>query len=157
MNNEEIKTNEPEVKKDETKKKNPGNYLKKEIRDKIITQLKDMGASAEGLNDDELLNKLSETSAQLHKDHEDHVSKYVSKEADILLNQLKEYINVTGCRLKNQKFIERLYRLNVPQIYLHLFKDEDMTLEDEGIWAIIRGSGINPIKNVVDVFKIYRR
>jgi hypothetical protein len=65
-----------------------------------------------------------------------------SAETKNINSWLSENPNV---RVTNNDFLMRLYNLNVPHFYLHLFKDDDADLSNTEIWRIINKSGINPL------------
>jgi hypothetical protein len=59
-------------------------------------------------------------------------------------------------RTTNKEFIARLHQLNVPAMYLHLFKDDHADLTDKQLWSIVNKSGINPVNELAKLTKMRR-
>lgn len=137
----------PEAK-EEVKKKH--SFLKKEIRADFIASLSAHGIDGEKLSDEEILTKISHISADLTR-------KVFTNDATVLQSQLNEYAKTNGCVLKDKEFIARLHKLNVPVMYLKLFRDHDSALSDSQLWKRIRESGINPYKDRSLVTRPYNR
>lgn len=119
-----------------------------ENRARIIDQLTAMGVSDSSLlSDKELIHKLSSILDEEHK-------KNISLEAAKALQPLNMYASKAHADLKNKDFIERLFMLNIPDIFLEAFTDEDANIkEDEKLWEIVRRSGIYQYDNPRDTFR----
>lgn len=62
----------------------------------------------------------------------------------------------SNIRLTDHKLIARLHKMNVPYIYLHLFKDSDADLTDKQLWGIVNKSGLSPVNEVAKLTKMKR-
>ena len=116
-------------------------------KEALIKTVEKLGIAAEGLSDADLLKKVVE---ELSKTNDKLVGKLVDTEE----LALKKYAGGIEHNIKDQDLLIRLMKLNVPNFYLHLFRDEDMVLEDKELWAIINDSGINPYVDVQSLFKV---
>lgn len=132
-------TNEAIENKKGLKKKKLTNFLTKEARAAISERLVGLGLSVEpDMTDDELVKKLTDTAEKLN-------DQVIKKEAGNLQQRLNAYAATSDSIIKDKIFIERLMNLNVPSIYLKLFRDQDANLTDKQIWQRIKESGIEPL------------
>lgn len=131
--------NEASENKKENAKKKRDNFLTKEARAAIRERLIGLGLSVEpDMTDDDLVKKLTDTAEKLNE-------QVIKKEAGNLQQRLNAYAATADSIIKDKIFIERLLNLNVPHIYLKLFRDQDANLTDKQIWQRIRESGIEPL------------
>lgn len=121
-------------------------FLPKEIRIMYLVQLETRGLSnLEDMDDAEL-------SKALHDAISEDSQRLLSLTADKTVKDLNKYVIMNEeMILKDKEFMKRLFNLNMPYFYLHLFKDADSSLRDDQIWTKIRRSGINPISSVQEV------
>jgi hypothetical protein len=121
-------------------------FLPKEIRIMYLTQLESRGLSnLEDMNDLELSNAL-------HSAIDEDSKKLLSFTVDKAVKDLNSYVTMNEeMVLTDKEFLKRLFNLNMPYFYLHLFKDADKSLRDDQIWSKIRRCGINPIGSVQEV------
>ena len=119
-----------------------------ENRARIIDQLTELGVSdSSGLNDQELILKLSEILSEEH-------SKNIQHEANKAFMPLNAYAAQAHEDLKDKDFIQRLFNLNIPPMFLVAFRDEDAKIKDDmNIWKIVSSSGIMQYENPRDIFK----
>jgi hypothetical protein len=122
------------------------NFLPKEIRLMYLRQLEARGLThLDDLNDEDL-------SKALHDAIEEDAKKIISLSSEKSVKELNKYVTLNEeMTLKDKEFIKRLFNLNMPYFYLHLFKDADTSLTDKQIWNKIRRCGINPINSVPEV------
>jgi len=122
--------------------------LDDENRARIIDQLTALGILEPSLlSDVDLISKLSTILEETHK-------KNIALEASKAIQPLNIYASKAPPDLKNKEFIERLFMLNVPDIFLEAFTDEDANIKDDGkIWEIVKHSGIYQYDNPKDNFK----
>lgn len=70
---------------------------------------------------------------------------------------INQYVSSnSNLRLADKEFIMRLFKLNIPSFYLHLFKDDDKVLDDRELWRIVNKSGINPVDEIAKLTKMRR-
>lgn len=131
---------------EEKKAKPPKKSLPKESRELLREKLKHIGIDTQGLSDAELIEKVAFQAGDLF----DHKVKTTIQASDLKMI-LEAYAYDT--LLKDQEFLEELYHLNVPKIYLQLFRDQDKTLEARQIWERIRSSNIRPESKVNEIFR----
>lgn len=91
---------------------------------------------------------LTKVVTEFQKTNEQLTSALADSEADAL----NKYATAVDHHLKNHDFIKRLKNLNVPVFYLHLFRDDDIELEDRDLWGIVNASGINPYNKFQDLY-----
>ena len=115
--------------------KKSASFLGEKERADMVKQLDDWGIDAKELSDMEIINRLRDYAT-------DMTNKVVNKQTKDLTKELMFYAE--GSNLKDIKFIDRLYHLNVPDYYLRILTDADTNLDDKQIWTKIRKSGINP-------------
>lgn len=126
--------------------------LPKEARYMMVSFLETEGRmqNVDGMDDESILktyNELAVNFSQKSKKLE------VSQET----KDLNQYASRNGdMRLTDHDFIARLHKMNVPCIYLHLFKDSDADLTDKQLWAIVNKSGLSPINEVAKLTKMKR-
>jgi len=115
-------------------------------KEALLKTVQNLGISTDGLSDQELLKKVVD---ELNKSSDKLAEKMAISEVDFI----KKYVSGVEHNIKNQELLSRLRMMSVPSFYLHLFRDEDMILEDSELWSIINESGINPYGNVQDLFR----
>lgn len=121
--------------------------LDDENRARIIDQLSEMGIpDPSALSDKDLIKKISDLLTSENK-------KRIQAEATANLKPLNLYAAVAHKDLKDKEFIERLFMLNIPNIYLVEFTDEDKNLKDADLWRIVSRSKILQYQNVRDMFR----
>lgn len=121
-------------------------FLPKEIRIMYLTQLESRGLSNLDDMDDSQLSKA------LHEAIDQDSKKLLSFTVEKTVKDLNKYVTMNEeMVIKDKEFLKRLFNLNMPYFYLHLFKDADNSLRDDQIWTKIRRSGINPISSVQEV------
>lgn len=131
-------------KKDVSTKKSSISLIPDDIRKSIVYQFEKMGISASEMSDEELLREQT----KLLKEESE---KRISSEASVTTNTLNGFM--AGEKLKDKKFIERLYNLGVLKIFLPIFEEEDVKLEDKEIWEKIGKSSIRQIKDTAEIYK----
>jgi predicted transcriptional regulator len=121
-------------------------FLPDEIRMMYLEQLEVRGITdAEEWSDEDVSKKLNELIKDDHK-------KIVSLSANQLTKDMNKYVEANKeMIIKDRKFIERLFNLNIPYLYLHLYRDADIELNDDQLWDKARKSGINPIASIQKV------
>jgi hypothetical protein len=125
--------------------------LPKEARLMMVSSLESANIfEADNLKDEEVLKKYN----QLMVDMQAKVTGYeTSKET----KNLNVYANSNDkMKLEDKDMIARLFNLNVPSMYLHLFKDDDSNMTDRELWKVVNKSGIDPLKEKADLFKMKR-
>jgi len=141
---------ETEANQKETAQKNLESEAKKLQRDSYIKTLEDLGVETKGLTDEQLLFKVV---SELNKTN----SKLISATADKEIKSVGRYTVGVTHKIEDKEFILRLFNLNVPNFYLHLFEDKDALLEDKEIWGRINKSKINPFKSVKEIIESRNR
>lgn len=119
-----------------------------ENRARLIDQLVALGVSDPSLlSDIDLITKLSSILDETHK-------KNIALEAAKAFQPLNMYASKAPPDLKNKEFIERLFMLNIPDIFLQAFTDEDATIKDDAkLWEIVKHSGIYQYDHPQDSFR----
>lgn len=117
-------------------------------RARICDQLSGMGVGDPTLlSDAELISKLSGMMEETHK-------RNIELEAAKAFKPLNMYASKAPPDLKDKKFIERLFMLNIPDIFLEAFTDDDAKITDDmKLWAIAQRSGIFQYDNPKDAFR----
>ncbi len=114
-------------------------------RSEMLEQLRTRGVTPDdSVTDMELVKLLQKSFVVEHEKNKD-------KTVDIMTARLNEYIKTEGCILKDRDFGFRLLNMNVPKIYLKLFRDSDAPLKDQDLWKKIRFSGIKPVHNLSEI------
>jgi hypothetical protein len=115
-------------------------------KEALLKTIQSLGLKTDGLTEDQLFKKVVE---ELNKTNQRLVSE-MSTDKQKSLNMFSGSVdhNIT-----NSELLERLFDLNMPNFYLHLFRDDDMELSNEELWQIVNESGINPYVSVKDLFK----
>jgi hypothetical protein len=125
--------------------------LPKEARVMMLSFLEAQNVIEGDAWDDETI--LKEYNAATLKVHEKNNNYEVGRET----KNLNMYASANQKMLiTNKEFIARLFNLNVPSYYLHVFKDDDMELNDRDLWKIVNKSGIDPVKEVSQLTKMKR-
>lgn len=119
---------------------------KESKREDNIAKLKELGIDTKGLSDDELLFKAV---TELNKIN----SRLATTIATAEMEDYKKYSQSIDHKIKDKDLIIRLMKLNVPNFYLHLFRDEDKEKTDKDLWLIVSKSRINPFSTPQDIFK----
>lgn len=133
---------EPKAKKD---------ILPKEVRVMMVNFLESQNIEdADAMDDEKILMTYNDETLKLNEKSKRHELTQETKGLNMYLNA-----NIR-MRLTNKEFIARLFKMSVPAIYLHLFKEDDMELNDRDLWRIINKSGIDPVDNVTMISKMKR-
>ena len=139
-----------ETKETKTKK----STLPKEFRFMAISSLENSGdMKADEYNDDELLKEYNKYVLGMQKKVNNYEASHETKSINLYIAQAE---NSGNLKVHDKEFIMRLFKLNVPSFYLHLFKDADKDLGDREIWAVINKSGISPVKENAELAKMRR-
>ena len=70
--------------------------------------------------------------------------KMIEQQAEKEAHEANNYASGGNVLLTDKAFILRLKGLNVPKLYLPIFRDEDRIMTTTQIWEKIRHSGIEP-------------
>lgn len=138
------------IDKDKKDKEFKEKEAKKLRRDSYIKTLEDLGVETKGLSDEDLLFKVV---SELNKTN----SKLASAQAEKEIKGISRYTVGITHKLKNEEFIARLFNLNVPNFYLHLFDDEEKDISDADVWKKIKESKINPFKSIKEIIESRNR
>lgn len=114
-------------------------------KETYIKQLEELGISAKGLSEEELLSKVI---TELNKTN----SQLAASRATTEMSKLDKYVLGISHKIKNKELVLRIMNLGIPSFYLHLFYDEDAEKSDAEIWHIVNKSGINPFRETKDLF-----
>ena len=75
--------------------------------------------------------------------------KVTNYEASAVTKSINNYVKMNPKMTlgdEDKEFIMRLFNLNIPHFYLHLFKSDDKDLTDRELWTIVNQSNIDPVK-----------
>jgi hypothetical protein len=136
----------------ETQDKKKKLVLPQEARYMMVNFLENENVlNADALDDETILKMYNEIAIKASK-------KVRSLEVNQETRDLNVYAtkNQRATNLNDLDFIARLHKLNVPWIYLHLFKDAHKELSDKQLWEIVNKSGISPFDTVLDTGKLTR-
>jgi hypothetical protein len=125
--------------------------LPKEAR-MMMTNMLEVGGfhDVDALSDDELFKKYNDHAMSMQKEN-------TTLKMDSRTKRLNEYLtNNEKMKITDKVFIDRLFSMNVPYFYLHLFDNDDIDLTDAEIWSRINKSNINPVKEVQNLYKMKR-
>lgn len=120
------------------------NFLDEAARKDIIDKLTAWGISIDGLDDAQLIAKLTTYAANAN-------AQLVNQGTDDLAAKLASY-GQYGI-IQNKEFLSRLYHLSVLPIWLVLFNDNDHVLPDEMIWDRIKKLGKSQIATKQEVMR----
>lgn len=128
--------------------------LPKEFRYMAVSALESSGdMKADEYDDDTLLKEYNKYVLGMQKKVSNYEAIQETKSINLYLAQAE---NSGNLKIHDKEFIMRLFKLNVPSFYLHLFKDIDKDLKDRQIWTVINKSGIGPVKENADLAKMRR-
>jgi hypothetical protein len=135
----------------QSKVKDDNSFLSKEDRDNMLADLKEWGIKDfESLSDTALVANIASCAKEFR-------SKSESKAVDKLQDQLNSYISAASATgkgdLPNKDMIAKLFNLSVPHFYLHIFRDQDVSMSDKQVWQHIRNSRIRPYNEVKEIFR----
>jgi hypothetical protein len=125
-------------------KKKRSHFMSDEAREEIQEALQKSGVAIADLGDEELVKKMTQI---MNEEFE----RRVKLETEKAITPLNFYASDT--KMKDKAFIERLYKMNVPRVFLKAFTDEDTKLENQDIWRKVRESGITQLDDVHEIFK----
>jgi hypothetical protein len=127
---------------------NENRLLDDDNRARICDQLSDLGVPDPTLlSDSDLVLKLSTIMEETHK-------KNITLEASKAIKPLNMYAAKSHSDLKNKEFIARLFNLNIPDIFLAAFTDDDASITaDNKLWEIVHRSGIYQYEHPRELFK----
>lgn len=136
---------------DKSEQKKSKLVLPKESRDMMVKFLEAQHIMDIDNQDDEEVLRL----------YNEHVLKMQQKvnnyEVSAETKSLNQYMRQNNeIKITDNDFIARLFKMNVPYIYLHLFKDAHAELTDRELWNIVNKSGIDPIKDPADLTRMKR-
>jgi hypothetical protein len=128
--------------------------LPKEARHMMVNALENAGdLDIDGQDDEIILKKYNQYVLGIEK----KVNNYETSQETKGINEYLGKAQQSGeIKVQNKEFIMRLFRLNIPSFYLHLFKDDHAEISDRELWKVINKSGISPIKEVSQLTKMRR-
>lgn len=133
--------------------------LPKEVRLMMVKALESINdLDADSYDDEKILKKYNEYVIGIEKKVSGYETSYETKSINAYLGKAKQYGDI---RVENKEFLMRLYKMNIPYFYLHLFRDEHADIKegksgDRELWKIINKSGINPFKEISQLTKMKR-
>lgn len=122
-------------------------------RARIVDQLSDLGViDPSTLSDCDLIAKLSDILSETHE-------KNIRLAAQSAIKPLNIYAAKAHKDLKDKDFIERLFNLSIPDIFLCAFTDDDAKKDDKKLWEIVKFSGVSQYEHHGESFRnkiVYR-
>lgn len=140
---------------EETKETKPKKTtLPKDFRFMAVSALESSGdMKADEYDDEVLLKEYNKYVLGMQTKVSNYEASHETKSINLYFAQAE---NSGNLKIRDKEFIMRLFKLNIPPFYLHLFKDADTDLTDREVWAVINKSGISPVKENAELAKMRR-
>jgi hypothetical protein len=121
-----------------------GKFLPDEDRISLMEKLEKVGLNPAEMSDSDLVKSVAKVANE-------EMEKNITYQSTQTARGLNFYVQ--GTHLRDKEFIKRLFMLNVPQIFLPAFKDEDQKCTDKEIWSIVQKSGIHQMDDPKEINK----
>lgn len=135
------------------------NVLPKEVRLMMVSALESINdLDADSYEDDVILKKYNDYVLSLEQKVSSYETSSETKSLNVYLAKASQFGEI---RVEDKEFLARLFRLNIPPYYVHLFRKDHVELKDDAkgnreLWRVINKSGISPVKEISQLAKMKR-